>query len=46
MTRREKGLTCISNLVDQSQNRQMEAPNFGLYPLLVVKLWHLCLFGH
>jgi len=25
--------TCISNLADESQSRQMEAPNFGLYPL-------------
>jgi len=32
-TRREKGPTCISNLADESQSRQMEAPNFGLYPL-------------
>jgi len=33
MTRREKGPTCISNLADQSQSHQTEAPNFGLYPL-------------
>ena len=33
MTRREKGPTCISNLADQPQSGQMEAPNLGLYPL-------------
>jgi len=33
MTRREKGPTCISNLLDESQSGQMEVPNFELYRL-------------
>jgi len=51
MTRREKGPTCISNLADELQSHQIEAPNIGHYPLSTIGReieWqqHLCLFGH